>query len=66
MSHHEEHGNGYEDPAQRPRPREGPSAFDHPGGRRGKWSGSTLMVAVVVGLLCGLAILAIAGLLATR
>ncbi|SEE75219.1 hypothetical protein [Jiangella alba] len=66
MSHPDEDQGGYEDPAQRPAPQEGPTAFDHPSERRGGWPGGTLMVAVVVGLLCGLAVLAIVGLLATR
>ncbi|PZF83367.1 hypothetical protein [Jiangella anatolica] len=66
MSHHEEHDGGYEDPAQRPRPPEGPTAFDQPDQRRGRWPHSTVLVAVVVVLFCGLAALAIAGLLATR
>lgn len=65
MSHHEEHG-GYEDPAQRPTPPEGPTAFDHPGERRGRWPRSTPLVAVVVVLIGGLAVLAIVGFLATR
>ncbi|TDD65460.1 hypothetical protein E1262_25095 [Jiangella aurantiaca] len=64
--HHEEHHGGYEDPAQRPTSKEGPTGFDHPSEPRGRWPRGTLFAAVVVVLLCGLLILAIAGLIATR
>lgn len=66
MSHHEEHAGGYEDPAQRPAPKDGPTGFDQPGERTGRSPRGTLFAAVVIVLVCGLLILAIAGLIATR
>lgn len=69
MSHHEEHHDGYEDPAQRPRSEareHGPTAFESQGEQGGRWPQGTLFVAVVVLLVGTLAVLAIVGLLATR
>jgi hypothetical protein len=61
-------GGGYEDPAQRPR-EQGPddrrSAFDETDGGRGRWPGSTVLIAVIVVLFLGLAILAVIGALAS-
>lgn len=66
MSHHEPQGGGYEDPAQRPASKDGPTGFDNPDEPGGRSSRGTLFVAVIAVLMCGLLVLAVAGVLATR
>jgi hypothetical protein len=60
---------GYEDPAQRPASESrgtGPTDDQARGQRRGRWPQASLMVAVLVLLFGGLAILAVLGFLASR